>query len=54
MENIEEKLQNYRLRKRRQERIKSLKETIKGFLMLGVNGSSKTEVPEDTSVTIHV
>ena len=54
MENIEEKLQNYRLRKRRQERIQQFKETIKGFLMLGVNDTGKSEMSDNTSVTIHV
>ena len=54
MENIEEKLQNYRLRKRRQERIQQFKETIKGFLMLGVNDKEKPEILVNTSVTIHV
>ncbi|TMW50021.1 hypothetical protein DOY81_004887 [Sarcophaga bullata] len=53
MENIEEKLQNYRLRKRRQERIQQFKETIKGFLMLGVNDTRKPEMSDNTSATIH-
>ena len=54
MENIEEKLQNYRLRKRRQERIQQFKQTIKGFLMYGVNDKENPEMPANTSVTIHV
>lgn len=54
MENIEDKLKNYRLRKRRQEQIQRFKESIKGFLMLGVKGKTENERPDKTTVIIHV
>lgn len=51
MENIEEKLKDYRLRKRRQEQIQRFKEKVKGFLMLGVKDNK--EEADNTTVTIH-
>ncbi|XP_065355179.1 SAYSvFN domain-containing protein 1 [Calliphora vicina] len=53
MENIEDKLKNYRLRKRRQEQIHRFKESIKGFFMLGVKSKNENERPDKTTVIIH-
>ncbi|XP_037807667.1 uncharacterized protein LOC119601046 [Lucilia sericata] len=53
MENIEDKLKSYRLRKRRQEQIQRFKENIKGFLMLGVKDKHENGQPDKTTVTIH-
>lgn len=54
MENIEDKLKEYRLRKRRQEKIQRFKDNLKGFLMLGVKDKHENEQSDKTAVTIHV
>lgn len=56
MENIEDNLLKYRVRKRRQERFERFREKAWSFLMLGVRGGSN---PEDdnaprTDITLNV
>ncbi|KAI8121776.1 hypothetical protein FF38_11939 [Lucilia cuprina] len=53
MENIEDKLKSYRLRKRRQEQIQRFKDNIKKIVMLGVRDKHENSQPDKTTVTIH-
>ncbi|KAM7361490.1 SAYSVFN motif domain containing 1 [Cochliomyia hominivorax] len=50
MENIEDKLKSYRIRKRRQEQLQSFKKSLKDFFMLGVK--DKNEILDKTKINI--
>lgn len=51
MENIENKLNDYRVKKRRRERVQQFKDSLRGFLMMGVG---EQKVDESTPVNLHV